>query len=122
MANDANPKFEIPNEMRDFAEKSVEQARKAFDSFMDAAQKASTTLETQQEEVGERARIANASAVAYAEANIAATFAYAQKLVRAKDLHEMVAIQTEFAKSQVETLTKQMNEKGQSSSRRSETK
>jgi len=122
MANDANPKFEIPNEMRDFAEKSVEQARKAFDSFMDAAQKASTTLESQQEEVGERARQANASAVAYAEANIAATFAYAQKLVRAKDLHEMVAIQTEFAKSQVETLTKQINEKGQFSGRRSETK
>ena len=38
-------KYEIPTEMRDFAEKSVDQARKAFESFIGAAQKASTDAE-----------------------------------------------------------------------------
>src|SRR6188472_3119988 len=37
MAN--TPNYEIPGEMRDFAEKSVEQARKAIDGFMGAVQK-----------------------------------------------------------------------------------
>ena len=32
--------YEIPTEMRDFAEKSVEQAKKAFDGFVGAAGKA----------------------------------------------------------------------------------
>ena len=39
--------YEIPNEMRDFAEKSVEQARKAFDGFIGAASKAAAAAETQ---------------------------------------------------------------------------
>jgi hypothetical protein len=33
------PNYEVPAEMRDFAEKSVEQARKAIDGFMGAARK-----------------------------------------------------------------------------------
>ena len=37
--------YEIPAEMRDFAEKSVEQARKAFEGFIGAAQKAVTAAE-----------------------------------------------------------------------------
>src|SRR5215211_614419 len=37
--------YEIPAEMRDFAEKSVDQAKKAFDGFMTAAYKAAGTME-----------------------------------------------------------------------------
>src|SRR6478609_7695820 len=36
----ANSPFEVPNEMRDFAERSVEQARKAFEGFLSVAQRA----------------------------------------------------------------------------------
>ena len=39
--------YEIPNEMRDFAEKSVDQARKAFDGFLGAAQKAVSAADSQ---------------------------------------------------------------------------
>src|SRR6202140_4839666 len=35
----SNSPFEVPNELRDFAERSVEQARKAFEGFMSVAQK-----------------------------------------------------------------------------------
>ena len=31
--------FEVPEQMREFAEKSVDQARKAFDDFMGATHK-----------------------------------------------------------------------------------
>jgi len=35
----ANAPYEIPNELRDFAERSVDQARKAFEGFVTVAQK-----------------------------------------------------------------------------------
>ncbi len=38
--------MKVPPEMRDFAERSVEQARKAFDSFMTAAQRAAVRSAT----------------------------------------------------------------------------
>src|SRR5262245_1227915 len=39
--------FEVPREMRNLAEQSVQQARQAFDSFISAAQKAATNIEGQ---------------------------------------------------------------------------
>ena len=41
----ANTPFEIPNELRDFAERSVDQARKAFEGFVSVAQKAVGTVD-----------------------------------------------------------------------------
>ena len=40
MAKDPFEQFQIPNEMRAFAEQSVAQARKAFDGFIQAANQA----------------------------------------------------------------------------------
>jgi hypothetical protein len=40
MAKDPFEQFAIPSEMRAFAEQSVVQARKAFESFIDAANEA----------------------------------------------------------------------------------
>lgn len=100
--------YEIPNEMRDLAEKSVEQARKAFDGFMDAAHKAAAMAENQAEAAQQQVRTAADSAVSYAEANVSATLDFAQKLVKAKSLEEMTALQAEFARSQFEALNRQL--------------
>ncbi|GLK80422.1 phasin family protein [Methylopila turkensis] len=100
--------YEIPNEMRDLAEKSVEQARKAFDGFMEAAHKAAATAEQHAADAERNVRATADSAVSYAEANVAASFAFAQKLVRAKSIEEMMAIQAEFARGQVEALSRQV--------------
>ena len=43
--NDKTPNFEVPAEMREFAERSIEQARKAMDGFVSAAMKAADTFE-----------------------------------------------------------------------------
>lgn len=48
----------------------------------------------------------------YAEQNVAASFTFAQRLVRAKDPAEVMQIQAEFAKSQMEAFQKQMAELG----------
>lgn len=114
--------YEIPNEMRDFADKSVEQARKAFDGFLDAAYKASNTLESQANTAQDNARAVAGAAVTFAEQNMSASFAYAQKLVRAGSIEEVLRIQAEFAKTQIETLTKQVQEMGVVAGRRPDTK
>lgn len=114
--------YEIPAEMRDFAEKSVDQARKAFESFLDAAYKASNALENQSNTAQDNVRAVTGAAVNFAEQNMSANFAYAQQLVRASSVEEVLKIQTEFAKTQIETLTKQVKEMGVVAGRKGDTK
>lgn len=102
--------YQIPNEMRDFADRSVEQARRAFDGFLDAAYKASNAMETQASSAQGNLRAVAGAAVSYAEQNMAASFTYAQKLVRAGSVEEVLQIQTEFARAQIDSLSKQINE------------
>jgi hypothetical protein len=47
MVQERMPNFEIPAEMRQMAEQSVEQAKKAFDGFIAAAQQAVSNFEGQ---------------------------------------------------------------------------
>ncbi len=113
MANESGNKFEVPAEMRAMAEKSVEQARQAFDSFVAATKHAVTTAETHAKDAQSGAREAGQLAMQFAERNIASSFDYAQKLVQAKDAQEVLALQAEYAKKQMAALTEQAKELGQ---------
>jgi phasin len=104
--------YEVPTEMREFAEKSVDQARKAFDGFIAAAHKATEQINKSADTARSSAVDAAAKAFAQAEANVGAAFDHAQKLVRAKDMSEVMALQTEFLKSQMAAFQAQMKELG----------
>ena len=117
MAKEASGNFEIPREMRTFAEQSVEQARKAFDGFMTAAQKAASSIEGQASAAQSGAKDIRQKAMGFAEKNVATSFEFAQKLVRAKDLEEMTRLQTEFMQRQMQTLAEQAQELGQTATR-----
>ena len=86
-----------PSQIIDLAEKNVEQAQGAFLGFIGAAQKATDAAES----LPSSAKDAMAKAMSFAENNVNATFDLAQKLVRAKDVSEVLALQSEFAKSQM---------------------
>lgn len=111
----ANPSmnYEIPSEMRDMAEKSVQQARQALGGFLGAAQKAVDTVQGSTNTMQSSATDATRKTLAYAEQNISATFDHAQRLVRAKDIQEAISIQTEFAKTQFAAMQTQMRELGE---------
>lgn len=113
MANDSNMNFEIPAEMRAFAEKSVEQARKAFDTFVAAAQHAVTTAETQAKGAQSSVKETGELAMRFAERNIASSFDFAQRLVQAKDPQEVMALHAEYTKAQIAALTEQAKELGE---------
>lgn len=112
MATNPTQNYEVPAEMRDFAEKSVEQARKAIDGFMTAAQKTVDTFEGSANTVQTNAKDATRKTFSYAEQNIAAAFDLAQKMVRAKDVQEAMQYQAEFVRSQFEAMQSQMKEFG----------
>jgi phasin len=112
MAINQNPNYDIPPEMRDFAEKSVEQARKAMDGFIGAAQKTVDTFEGSATTVQASAKDMTRKTFSYAEQNIAAAFELAQKMVRAKDVQEAMQAQAEFVRSQFEAMQTQMKEFG----------
>jgi phasin len=99
----------IPSQIIDLAEKNVEQARGAFLGFIGAAQKAT---EAAAETLPSSAKDAMAKAMSFAENNVNAAFDLAQKLVRAKDVNEVLALQSEFAKSQMAAMQTQAKELG----------
>jgi phasin len=112
MATNPTQGYEIPPEMRDFAEKSVEQARKAIDGFMSAAQKTADTFEGSANTVQVSAKDAARKTFTYTEQNLHAAFDLAQRMVRAKDMQEAMQIQAEFVRSQFEAMQTQMKEFG----------
>ncbi len=106
------PSYEIPTDMRDMAEKSVDQASRAFDGFISAAQKAAGQADTTAATVQTNAKSIGTKAMGFAEVNVRSAFELARKLVRAKDLQEVLALQTDYAKTQMTTIQEQAKELG----------
>jgi phasin len=87
------PKLEVPTELRDLAEKTIEQAEKAFGMFFDAANKSIASVPSPGTEMSKQA-------LSLTEQNMKAAFDHARKLVHATDLQQAMQIQSEFLKSQ----------------------
>ncbi len=104
--------YEVPSEMREFAERSVDQARKAFGGFIDATHKAVDGAHGSAESARANAQDATRKAMSFAESNVTAAFELAQKLVKSKDLTEVMQHQSEFLKTQMASLQTQFKEMG----------
>jgi phasin len=118
MAKD--PSFEplkILSEMRTLGEQSVTQARKAFDSSIQAANRAVGQLEGQTWAVHSGAAEIAQKSVEYAERNVAATFDFAENLMRAKDVAEVMGLQSQYLNRQMRALSAQVQELGQSAAK-----
>ena len=109
--------FEIPKEMRSMADAGLEQARKAFEKFIEGAQVAADSLSARTATVGAGAKDASATAFTYAEKNVQASLDYAQSLVHAKDLKEVMRLHREYVQTQMHSLAEQASEIGQIMSR-----
>ena len=107
----------IPQNVRDMAETSVAQARKAVHDYMEAAQRTMTVMETSAQAAQAGAREIGSKVIGYAEANVAAAFDHAERLVRAQNPQEFLSLQQEFLRQQMEQLSRQMQEIGNVASR-----
>ncbi|GAA0779185.1 phasin [Roseibium denhamense] len=104
------PGFEIPDQMRDFADKSVDQARKAFDDFMGATHKAVTNVEDSANAMQAGAADVNKKALTFAEEQVNSAFEFAQELVKAGTVEDMMKLQQDYMRKQMETLGEQARE------------
>jgi phasin len=114
---DMTDKFEIPKEMRAMAEASFDQARQAFEKLMASAQTTASSFEDRGATVRAGAKDVSTKAIAYAEKNVAASLDYAQQLLHAKDLGDVMRLHSEYVQVQMKSLAEQASEMGQIMSR-----
>jgi phasin len=110
-------RFEIPPEMRAMAEKGVEQAKQAFEGFISAAHNAVNAFEGQAETARQGAKDVTEKAITFAGQNIASSFELARQLVQAKDAQEVLRLQTDFIRNQMQVFAEQAKELGESTSK-----
>src|SRR5579872_7429496 len=89
----SEPKLEVPSELRDLAEKTIDQAERAFGMFFEAAAKSVGAIPNPGTEISKQA-------LTFTEQNMKAAFEHARKLVHATDLQQALQIQSEFLRSQ----------------------
>jgi phasin len=117
MSDNSQNRFEIPKEMRAMAGASFDQARNTFEKFVASAQQAAGSFEDRGATVREGAKDISSKAIAYAEKNVQASLDFAQSLLKAKDLTEVMRLHSEYVQGQMRSLAEQASEMGQIVSR-----
>jgi phasin len=117
MSEDERDRFEIPKDMRAMVEASFDQARKNFEKFLTGAQATAGTLEERGATVRAGAKDISSKAIAYAEKNVQASLSYAESLLKAKDLTEIMRLHSEYVQAQMRALAEEASEMGQIVSR-----
>jgi phasin len=92
--------MEVPAQVREFAEKSVDQAERAISSFMDSASKSVAMAPGPMTDIARQT-------LAITEANLKSSFEYARKLMQAKDISEVMQLQSDFLRNQFGVATDQ---------------
>ncbi|MGY2049330.1 phasin family protein [Methylobacterium sp. JK268] len=106
----SNKGFEIPNEMRETAEKGLQQAKSALGNLLGTARKVAESVQTSSETAQTKAGTAVTKGFDYTEQHLAATFDLAEKLVRSKNLKEAMDLQGEYMRNQIAALQTQAKE------------
>jgi phasin len=104
------PEFEIPSTVREIAGRSVEQAKDAYGRFVDAAKQAQDMVAKSTDVMTSGAKEMNEKVFSFTETNARAAFEVASRLAQARDVKEVLEIQTQFARSQMEAYAQQAQE------------
>ena len=99
------------------AEKSVEQAKVAFNNYLQATQEAVSTFDqwVKGSQLGAQG-LCN-KAMNFAQRNVLSAFEFAQKIVQAKDIKELIQTQNEFVQSQMQVLSEQVKDLGEAATK-----
>jgi phasin len=113
MSENGPDRFEIPKDVRSMADAGFEQARQTFEKFLAGAQATAGSIEERGATVRASAKDVTAKAMTYAEKNVQASLDYAQSLLHAKDLGDVMRLHAEYVQSQMRSLAEQASEMGQ---------
>ena len=108
----SNTPFEMPQQLRELAEKNVEQARNSYTQFLDAMSKAagmwSAAIPPTEATSGFKA--VQERATRFAKQNADACFNMATELAAAKDIQDIMGIQSRYAQVQLQAYATQAQE------------
>jgi hypothetical protein len=106
------PTFEIPQQLRDLTERNLEHARTAYGQFMDAMTQAMGLWANAApaNAVTSGFKVVQDRAVKFAKQNAEACFNLASELANAKDLTDVMSIQTRHAQTLMQTYALQAQE------------
>jgi phasin len=102
--------FEVPEQVRAFAEKGVSQARESYTKFKDAAETHNSTVEAVFTTATKGATEYSAKLLDIVKTNTNAAFDFAQELVSTKSPSAAMELWSSHARKQVETFTAQTKE------------
>ena len=97
--------FEVPEQIRAFAEKGVSQARDSYAKFKDAAETHNGTIEAVFTTASKGASEYSAKLMEIMKANSTATLDFAQELIGVKSPTEAIELWSAFAKKQFEAFS-----------------
>src|SRR6185312_276727 len=100
----------VPESVRAMAERAVDQSRKVYDHSKDALDASVTTLERTFDAAGQGAVAFNRKIIDIAQRNVNSGFDLAKSLAGAKNLSEMVELQTAYWQKLLGTLESQAEE------------
>jgi phasin len=100
----------IPEGVRALAEGTVHQTREAYDRSTDAFEASVATFEKSFDAAGQGAAAFNRKIIDIARRNVLTSFDLAKSLAGAKNLADMVELQTAYWRKQIGTLTAQAEE------------
>src|SRR5271166_1268370 len=94
---------QVPTDVRKMTEQSMEQVRTAIDSHLQFLKRAVPGNVMGGNELSDKV-------LNYAERNVASAFEFTQRLVRVRDIHDLIKLQTEFIQSQMQAMTEQVKD------------
>lgn len=105
------PQFaEMPESVRNIMKASIEQARRAFDTFIAASQKTMSNLEGTSTTTTDGLRHLNEKIAEFTRMNAEANFQFAMKLADARQLNDVIEMQNAHARELMDTFAKQLEE------------
>jgi len=108
-----NKPFEIPPQVRELAEKNIDQARKFYDQWMEGiSQVMNMWSSTPAGEMVPGFDSLRERAITFAKDNAEAAFAQAEKLAQAKDVQDLMTLQSHYAQAQMRSYATQAQELG----------
>lgn len=102
--------FEVPEQMRAFAEKGVSQARDNYAKFKDAAESHNSAIEAVFTSASKGVSAYSAKMMEFIKANTTSALDFSQELLAVKTPSEALELWTTHSRKQFETLTAQAKE------------
>ena len=106
------PQIDIPSEIRVVAQRSIEQAKLAFDSYMRVTWDASSTFQARVEESQVGVQEVKNKTMNFVLRNITLSFEFCQRFVQVTDAERLLRLLNDFIQSQMQIMSEQMKDLG----------